>query len=256
MTKTIQCIGIVTPRILEQAEKDLHGALVQAIRQCQVLEIRYDLFAEAETWNSLCNRCMHIHPQAEILGTIRLQSDGGSFDSTQTHQRIKLWNSILTEKYRPQWIDVEWDVLSPWDSWLQEQIQQGLRVLASAHDFNGIPAKAELKQAITQVSQHGIHGFKVAAMSRQWGDAQVLYELAKDHAARFQWFAAFAMGETGQVSRLYSLRQGANLVYVSLGDAVAPGQIGIQQMQRCLKAIAALQSESEALNLLTRTKEI
>ena len=65
-------------------------------------------------------------------------------------------------------------------------------------------------------------------------------------------FAAFGMGETGRVSRLWSLNEGANLTYGSIGHSEAPGQIEASIMRRALDQGEILQSQMEILAFLNQ----
>ena len=65
-------------------------------------------------------------------------------------------------------------------------------------------------------------------------------------------FAAFGMGETGKVSRLWSLNQGANLTYGSIGHSEAPGQIEVSIMRRALDQAENMHSEMEILAFLNQ----
>jgi 3-dehydroquinate dehydratase-1 len=65
-------------------------------------------------------------------------------------------------------------------------------------------------------------------------------------------FAAFGMGETGRVSRLWSLKEGSNLTYGSIGHAEAPGQIEVSTMSRALEQFDNLNSQMEILAFLNQ----
>ena len=69
---------------------------------------------------------------------------------------------------------------------------------------------------------------------------------------KFQMFAAFGMGETGKVSRLWSLKEGANLTYGSIGRSEAPGQIDVSVMGRALDQFDSLNSQMEILAFLNQ----
>jgi hypothetical protein len=60
------------------------------------------------------------------------------------------------------------------------------------------------------------------------------------------------MGETGRVSRLWSLKEGANLTYGSIGRSEAPGQIDVSVMEKALDQFDNLNSQMEILAFLNQ----
>ena len=120
-----------------------------------------------------------------------------------------------------------------------------VQILLSGHFFKGIPDQDALMQMVAQARKVKADGFKIAAMSKKTGDCVPLYEFAQREHKGFTWFAAFAMGQTGKASRVFSLVCGANLTYAALGHVVAPGQIEAEHMLGLLERIARARSEQD-----------
>ena len=68
----------------------------------------------------------------------------------------------------------------------------------------------------------------------------------------FELFAAFGMGTTGKASRVWSLKEGANLTYGSIGEAKAPGQVDVLKMKKAMDELENLPSPFETANFLSK----
>ena len=237
-------VGLVDPETLTAAEREeLHPARID-YESCDILEIRYDFFDESE-WQGLSSRIRKIAPNAIQLGTIRLKRDGGSFTDARAIERPALWKKILEAAEVPQWIDLERDCLHDYSEIRELATPKGIKILISEHNFTRIPSDLELKNYLTDVKRVKADGIKIAAMSNSDDDCSRLYKFAK-RAKGFKFIAAFGMGETGKISRIWSLKEGANLTYGSIGKAAAPGQIDVALMR---KAIDRLENTSSQIEL-------
>lgn len=244
-SKVSGLVGVVSPAVLSSA-RELN------LNTCPILEIRYDLFPNTKEWPELISRIKAWAPKAKIIATIRLERDGGKWPEKDSKKREALWSAILNASQAPDWIDLEWAELEDYMELMAKAQEKDVKVLASHHDFQGIPSATVLEKAIEHALYWRADGFKIAAMSKQPDDCGVLYALSKKHAASFTWFSAFAMGETGTVSRIYSFACGANLSYGALGDAVAPGQLSMPILK---SFVAKLNGDSSEADVRTWLKE-
>ena len=242
-------VGLVGPDVLEAAEKDLFHPVRLDLDNCDAIEIRYDFFDESE-WPSLSERVRHIVDNKIQIGTIRLQRDGGKFPDARAVERLELWQRILSGKQVPEWLDLERDCLSDFKALNDMAYPIGVSLLISEHNFVRIPTDMELETFAADIKRVGAQGLKIAAMSNSDSDCDRLYKFAKKYGKKFQMFAAFGMGETGRVSRLWSLNEGANLTYGSIGHSEAPGQIEVSIMRRALDQSENLHSQMEILAFL------
>ena len=237
-------VGLVSPETLVAAEsEELHPARID-YNSCNVLEIRYDFFDESD-WPTLAERVRKIAPNAIQLGTIRLKRDGGTFPDDRAIERLALWQKILEALYIPEWLDLERDCLHDFNELRELATPKGVKILISEHNFTRIPSDLELKNYLTDVKRVKADGIKIAAMSNTTDDCSRLYKFAKK-AKGFKFIAAFGMGETGKISRIWSLKEGANLTYGSIGKAAAPSQIDVALMR---KAIDRLETASSPLEI-------
>ncbi|MDR3002088.1 MAG: type I 3-dehydroquinate dehydratase [Fibromonadaceae bacterium] len=211
--------GLISPEVLQNALENA-GAEAAAIKKCGILEIRYDLFKKTAEWNELSQKVSELNPKALRLGTIRLEKDGGMFKNNKTERLLLFSNKDL------DWIDVERGE----DFSLAKSI--GKKIICSWHLFDRVPSEQELSDFADECLELKVQGCKVAAMAHSKNDVQPLYDFAKKYGKKFELFSAFAMGEHGKESRIRSLKEGANLTYASIGKALAPGQLSVEEINK------------------------
>ena len=241
-------VGLVDPETLAAAEsEDLHPSRID-YESCDILEIRYDFFDESD-WPTLASRVRKLAPNAIQLGTIRLKRDGGTFPNARAIERPALWRQILEAADVPEWLDLERDYLHDYNELREMARTKGVKILISEHNFTRIPNDLELKNYLTDVKRVKADGIKIAAMSNSDEDCARLYKFAKK-AKGFKFIAAFGMGETGKISRIWSLKEGANLTYGSIGKSAAPGQIDVALMRKAIDRLETTASQLELSSFL------
>ncbi|HSQ42242.1 MAG TPA: type I 3-dehydroquinate dehydratase [Fibrobacteraceae bacterium] len=236
MAKTWNMAGVVDSGILRELE-NREPATLEAAKSCSILEIRYDLFKDRQHWPQLAVRLSHLFPRKTLLGSIRLERDGGKFSNSFAKDRPALWGKILKAPVRPRWIDLELDELDLCPGVLRLARTSDVLVLGSRHEFYRIPSLREMRADIAKARIANLDGFKIAAMAKASGACGNLYALARGNRAGFRLFAAFAMGEPGRNSRLYSLACGANLTYASLGHPVTSGMMPAKELAHCMQVL-------------------
>ncbi len=204
--------GLISPEVLAETA---------AIEKCGILEIRYDLFKDVTEWNELSQKVSELNPKALRLGTIRLEKDGGKWENNRAGERSELFEGILNNGKTLDWIDMEREVDF-------SGLEKRVKIICSWHLFDRVPNEWELCEFAEECLEAGACGCKVAAMAHLKNDVRPLYDFAKKYGEKFELFSAFAMGEHGQESRIRSLREGANLAYASIGAALAPGQLSVE----------------------------
>lgn len=244
-------VGLVGPDVLEAAEKDPMHPVRLDLDACGALEIRYDFF-ETSQWPRLSERVRRLAPGKLQIGTIRLRHDGGTFDDARAIERLSLWEGILKASQVPEWLDLERDYLCDYESLRSLATPRHVNLLVSEHNFVRIPGDAELEAFAKDVKSVGAPGLKIAAMSNTSDDCNRIYKFIKKQSRKFQMFAAFGMGETGKASRLWSLKEGANLTYGAIGAAAAPGQIDVNTMKNVLEQWDNIYTETELLAFLSK----
>lgn len=225
--------GIVDPETLVAIESQPQGELSHSAGQCSALEIRYDLFLErgmpVGDLAQIASALRAKFPETLLIGTLRLERDGGSLSDALVLERERFMRSILSGKNAPDLLDVEIENLSVLLPKISAALENaGTRILASHHDFSKVPEVAELEQLVATAKKFGVCGFKAACMAQMAGDFEPVYPLILRESENFEYFSLFAMGDLGKESRIQSLCWGANLTYCALRKAVAPGQLFVE----------------------------
>ena len=229
---------------------DTDSSLKASLKNCNAVEIRYDLFSDAIAPDFISEKLFSLFPDKLQIGTIRLKEDGGNFPDVLAKERITLWERILNQKRTPQIIDVEFSHLEKIDFIKTLTAKQNTDILLSAHFFTKIPTTQELRILKEKALSLHAPGIKIAAMSSNSGDTETLYHWTKENAKDFKYFSAFAMGKTGMASRLLSLHYGANITYGALKKAAAPGQIPIDIMQKTVSILKENVTEKDVFDFL------
>ena len=242
-------VGLVSPETLKAIETDSMHPVFIDLDACNVLEIRYDFFDEKE-WPGLSARVRNVAPHAMQIGTVRLARDGGSFPDSRAYTRIPLWSEILKAAQVPEWLDLEQDCLHEYKDLQNLCDLRKVKLLVSQHNFLRVPNTQELADFARDCMRLKAPGLKIAAMSNSDYDCERLYAFAKEYAKEFELFAAFGMGETGKTSRIWSLKEGANLTYGAIGKSMAPGQVDVLKMNKAINELGSLRSPFETAEFL------
>lgn len=237
-------VGLIDSEVLSAIESDAMHPVFLDLQACSALEIRYDFF-EPSCWNGLSARVRKLAPHALQIGTIRLKRDGGAFQDSRASERLPLWKEILEAEQVPDWLDLEQDCLYSYERLSDLADNRDVNILVSQHNFSRVPTAMELRDFARDVSRLGARGLKIAAMCNSEEDCDRLYDFARENSDDFELFAAFGMGDYGRVSRVWSLKEGANLTYGAIGHVVAPGQIQVPVMARALEKLSELHSRFE-----------
>ena len=237
-------VGLVSPEVLSAIESDSMHPVFLDLQACSALEIRYDFFEEA-LWPALSARVRKVAPHAMQIGTIRLKRDGGVFQDSRAGDRLPLWKNILEAEQVPGWLDLEQDCLYDYEKLSALADHRDVKILISQHNFSRTPTDMELRDYARDVSRLGAEGLKIAAMCNSDEDCDRLYRFTQKFSGDFELFAAFGMGDLGRVSRIWSLKEGANLTYGAIGHVAAPGQIQVPVMAEALEKLSNFHSKFE-----------
>ena len=115
-------------------------------------------------------------------------------------------------------------------------------VIASVHDFEATPPRAELEDLLDRATAAGDVG-KLAVTAGDAGDVLDLLAATWEHAERGATVATMAMGEAGRHSRAVCPLYGSRIGYapVDPGDATAPGQYDLATLRSLIDRLIAEQ---------------
>lgn len=262
--------GVLDAETLGEILQNPQSDLSKMVAQCSALEIRYDLLLAAgypkESLGGIAGRIRSAFPDALLIGTFRLERDGGKFPDARAMERAEYICDILTSDVFPDYLDIETEEFVRlegriFEIWNDERVcekRKGFwtmrnghrfyqrdfpvfdnlpkKVLISHHDFQKVPTLDELESLRKCAIGAECAGLKIACMSHSPGDFDRIYPWISS-ACDFELFSCFAMGKSGEESRVKSLLFGANLTYCSLGASVAPGQIPVEDARNAYRKL-------------------
>ena len=155
-----------------------------------------------------------------LLVTVRHPAEGGASPGLDTAARRRLYERFLPAA---AFVDVELRSLRALAGTVARAKANGVRVVASVHDFQAVPGAPKLRELATRAVDAGADVFKVAATVNRPGELARLLDLLDDE--RRLPLAVMGMGPLGRVSRLALAAAGSVLNYGYLGKRPqVPGQ--------------------------------
>lgn len=112
----------------------------------------------------------------------------------------------------------------------------GVKVIASNHDFHKTPAKEEIVSRLRKMQELGADIPKIAVMPQNKKDVLTLLAATEEMASEYadRPIITMSMSETGVISRLCGEVFGSALTFGAVGKVSAPGQMGIEDLTTVL----------------------
>jgi 3-dehydroquinate dehydratase-1 len=211
--------------IAENTPKKLKQTLKIALRKSDYAEIRFDFLKAEQIPQVLENVKKDLK---KIVCTLRPKSEGGKFDGNEK-ERISILKLIA--EYNPFLLDVEFNTMKKEKSLVKYLKMTKTNLLISGHDFKKTPNFTELKKKLNQMSKYSSN-VKIVTTAKTTDDATRVLQLYNKKGKIN--LIAFAMGDSGRISRILSLYLGSPYAYVSLGKAVAPGQFSVDEVKKII----------------------
>ena len=213
--------------------EDIQHALKLAPEEVDLLELRVDAFAQQP--EPLLEAAALLRQRgASLLATVRHPSEGGAGRLHVASRRR------LVRQFLPwvQWVDFEFRSLEAMEEEIADARSQGVRVIASDHHFNGVPALAVLQRRFGFAREWRPEVFKIAATAHTALDmAQLLNFFNWGNAREPGRLAVMGMGPFGKVSRLLLGRSGSVFNYGYLSRPQVPGQWQAQLLKKRLMEV-------------------
>jgi 3-dehydroquinate dehydratase / shikimate dehydrogenase len=207
--------------------KSMQRQLQQALKQTRTLELRLDwLSSDAEIARFLAYLARK-RPPATLISTCRRREAGGRYRGTIAKQLAHLSEAIHAGS---GWYDLEIETLRKCPEELVALLLGDGRQLASAHFFRAMPKS--LPRVSAELLSYHPDAIKIAAHSESLAQARALL----DFAAKRPKVVAIPMGEVGLPARFLALRARRGFAYAPVGNATAPGQISLDQLDRVYRA--------------------
>ncbi|NPB02248.1 MAG: type I 3-dehydroquinate dehydratase [Methanopyri archaeon] len=186
------------------------------------VEVRIDLLED----DSLLEEAVDaVYRHADIVvATYRREVDGGKYSGDEA-RRLKV---LAEASEMVDLVDVELDVMEEGgvpEFWCD--------VIVSYHDFEGCPSRDELAGLVERCLEHGDVA-KVVPTAENGEEAVRIVDVV---AASDGDVIGFAMGEEGKWTRVVTLLVGGFATYAAVDEAVAPGQLTVEEVVRALEVL-------------------
>lgn len=211
--------------IAESTPKKLKQALKIALKKSDYVEIRFDFLKAEQIPQVLENVKKDLK---KIVCTLRPKSEGGKFAGNEK-ERISILKLIA--EYNPFLLDVEFNTMKRDRDLVKYLKTTKTNLLVSGHDFKKTPNSTELKKKLNQMSKFSCN-VKIVTTAKSTDDSTRILQLYSKKGKIN--LIAFAMGDSGKMSRILSMYLGSPYTYVSLGKPVAPGQFSVDEVNKII----------------------
>ncbi len=211
--------------IAESTPKKLKQALKIALKKSDYVEIRFDFLKAEQIPQVLENVKKDLK---KIVCTLRPKSEGGKFVGNEKERRSIL---KLIAEYNPFLLDVEFNTMKRDRDLVKYLKTTKTNLLVSGHDFKKTPNYTELKKKVNQMSKFSSN-VKIVTTAKSTDDSTRILQLYSKKGKIN--LIAFAMGDSGRISRILSMYLGSPYTYVSLGKPVAPGQFSVDEVNKII----------------------
>lgn len=170
-----------------------------------------------------------------ILFTFRTSKEGGE-KAIETEAYVEL-NQNAAKTGLVDLVDVEAftgdDVVK---AVVEIAHENGVKVIASNHDFHKTPAKEEIVSRLRKMQELGSDIPKIAVMPQNKKDVLTLLAATEEMVSEYadRPIITMSMSGTGVISRLCGEVFGSALTFGAVGKVSAPGQIGIEDLTTVL----------------------
>ena len=225
----------ITIGSISERDRGLQDGLRAQTGGADLIEWRVDNLATCDSGADTVEALVRQSPLPCIL-TCRSADEGGTFEGTEA-ERVGLLDQIAARGAIPAYVDLEY---SRWvvSSDLQDATAQlralGAKIILSAHDFDGRPAKLdEIFRAIDEAP--GSDVTKVAWRAREIKDLAIC---AAKLRGRRRDTIALCMGGPGLATRVFAGCWGGLLTFAALTETTgsAPGQPTLEEMIEVYRA--------------------
>lgn len=213
--------------LADSSPAKLHSHIIKALQRSDYVELRFDFMDPIKVPLALylvrkdLKRC---------ICTLRPKSEGGKFSASEKN-RISILKLIA--EYNPHLLDVEFNTMIKNNDLRQYLKRTKTNLLVSWHDFKKTPDENILKKKLRQMSKFS-KNIKIVTTAKTISDAMKVLSLYRNLPKNHN-LIAFAMGDSGRMSRILCTQFGSPYTYVSLGKPIAPGQFSLDEVKSIFK---------------------
>lgn len=209
--------------VAEETPEKTMSALKKALLKSEYAEIRFDYLDQDKIPEVLEKTKTQMN---RLVCTLRPKSEGGRFRGSEK-ERISILK--LISEYEPFLLDVEYSTLVKNNDLKSYLRRSECEILVSWHDFKKTPNLQKLYQKFLAMKKFS-NNIKIVTSAKSIEDTSTILSLYEKSGKTK--LIAFAMGDSGRISRILCLFLGAPYSYVSLGKPVAPGQFSVEQTKK------------------------
>jgi 3-dehydroquinate dehydratase I len=190
-----------------------------------IIECRFDYLSNFENLDHYLDLLSRY--KDKCIYTIRPENEGGKF-SNDPKKRAEIIDNFIHRK--PLFVDIEYKLISSNDFIADLVENENTQILVSWHDFSQTP---EFGYLLEQVKNMQIYSplVKIVTTAKSIDDSIRILSLYSSIDTHIN-LVAFALGDKGVLSRVLCTVVGdAPFTYASVGAALAPGQLSIDQMK-------------------------
>ena len=170
-----------------------------------------------------------------LLFTFRTAKEGGEKDISK--EEYVALNKTVISTGNADLVDVE---LFMGQDILEELVvfahENGVKVIASNHDFEKTPAEVEMVSRLCEMQKLGADILKIAVMPRDKEDVVRLLaateEMRSQHAT--QPLVTMSMSSQGIITRIAGEAFGSAITFGAAGKTSAPGQLPVDELKQVL----------------------
>jgi 3-dehydroquinate dehydratase I len=212
--------------IAENSADKIKKNLKEALKKSDYAEVRFDFLKTNEIPKTLEIIKEDIK---KVVCTLRPKLEGGKFEGSEK-ERIAILKLIA--EYNPFLLDVEFNTIKKNKEFVKYLKTTKAKLLISWHDFKKTPKFSELTNKMNQMAKFS-NTVKIVTTAKSTDDStRILQMYSKSGKTNL---IAFAMGDSGKISRILCLYLGSPYTYVSLGKPVAPGQFSVDEMKKIIQ---------------------
>ena len=205
--------------------------------EADIVEWRIDTFVDYKNYNAVrevfaaAAECMK---EKIFLYTFRTKKQGGMGELAP--DELNDLHDLAAESGCVDLLDLEFFEEEHPARKIRKLHKQGLKVIASHHDFYETPDREVMKMLLEQMCAGGADIVKLAVMPQNKRDVLTLLsateEMVTDYADRP--IITMSMAGTGVISRLCGEVFGSSMTFGAAKKASAPGQMGVEDLSTVL----------------------
>ncbi len=231
MKKPIICASIMAKTIEEFVER------INLVKNADIVEVRADALRTSNYKSEVKRliKTLKIQKDIPLILTIRSEKEGGAFLGSES-ERIE---TIIDAMKLADAIDIELRTKDI-DRVLDEARKNKIPTIISYHDFNGTPGRDALRRIIEEEISLGASLAKIAVTVKNKKDVLRLIKITEEFSNQETPIATMGMGDLGKFARIACVFFGSAMMYTSVAEPTATGQLDLNTALDILKKLEIL----------------